>query len=86
MRDSAWNFASLLASKPGFLDPTIISLHDLKVAGLGKLVLDPPGLMLSRLIEVIAAAESRDIVKNIQTLDRVANAPAPMTKTAAAKI
>jgi hypothetical protein len=35
---------------------------------------------------VIAARESRDIVKNIQTLDAVANSPAPMTKTAAAKI
>jgi Family of unknown function (DUF5995) len=86
VRDSAWNFASLLASNPGFLDPTIISLHDLKVAGLGKLVLDPPGLLLSHLVEVIAASESRDIVKNIQTLDVVANSPAPMTKTAAAKI
>jgi hypothetical protein len=60
-------------------------VHDLKTAGLGKLVLDPPGLLLS-LVDVIAAAESRDIVKNIQTLDAVANAPAPMTKTAAAKI
>ena len=86
VRDSAWHFASVLASKPGFIDPTIIKLHDLKVAGLGKLILDPPGLLLSHLIEVIAAAESRDIVKNIQTLDMVANAPAPMTKTAAAKI
>jgi hypothetical protein len=75
-----------LAATPGFLDPTIISVHDLKTAGLGKLVLDPPGLLLSRLVEVIAAAESRDVVKNIQTLDAVANVPAPMTKTAAAKI
>ena len=86
VRDSAWNFASLLASQPGFVDPAIIKLHDLKVAGLGKLILDPPGLLLSHLIEVIAAAESRDIVKNIQTLNMVANTPAPMTKTAAAKI
>jgi hypothetical protein len=86
VRDSAWHFATVLAAKPGFLDPTIISLHDLKVAALGKLILNPPGLLLSHLIEVIGAAESRDIVKNIQTLDMVANAPAPMTKTAAAKI
>ena len=86
VRDSAWHFATVLASKPGFLDPTIISLHDLKVAGLGKLILNPPGLLLSHLVEVIGAAESRDIVKNIQTLDVVANVPAPMTKTAAAKI
>ena len=86
VRDSAWHFASVLASKPGFIDPTIIKLHDLKVAGLGKLILDPPGLLLSHLVEIIGAAESRDIVKNIQTLDAVANRPAPMTKTAAAKI
>lgn len=86
VRDSAWHFASLLASQPGFIDPAIIRVHDLKVAGLGKLILDPPGLLLSHLIEVIGAAESRDIVKNIRTLDAVANAPAPMTKTAAAKI
>jgi hypothetical protein len=86
VRDSAWHFATVLASKPGFLDPTIISLHDLKVAGLGKLIFDPPGLLLSHVVEVIGAAESRDVVKNIQTLDAVANTPAPMTKTAAAKI
>ena len=86
VRDSAWRFASLLASQPGIVDPAIIRLHDLKVAALGRLILDPPGLLLSHFIEVIAASESRDIVKNIQTLDMVANAPAPMTKTAAAKI
>jgi hypothetical protein len=56
------------------------------VAGLGKLIVDPPDLLLSHLIEAIAAAEGRDIRKNIQTLDMVGNAPAPMTKTAAAKI
>lgn len=86
VRDSAWHFASVLASQPGFVDPAIIKLHDHKVAGLGKLILDPPGLLLSHLVEIIGAAESRDIVKNIRTLDAVANMPAPMTKTAAAKI
>jgi len=34
----------------------------------------------------VCTGESRDIVKNIQTLDAVANTPAPMTKTANAKI
>lgn len=83
-RDGAWRFAKLLAATPGFADPTVIAVHDLKVAELGKVILDPPGL--AWIIEKIGAKESRDIVKNIKTLDAMAETPAPMTRTAAAKI
>jgi len=85
VRDSAWHFASVLAMEPEILHPSTIMLHDLGVAQLGSLILHPPGL-LSQVVAIIAAQESRDIVKNIQTLDAVANTPAPLTKTAAAMI
>jgi len=84
-RDSAWLFAKELAIEPSILHPETIMLHDYRVAALGTLILPPPKLIADA-IAVIAAAESRDIVKNIETLDAVANTPAPMTKTAAAKI
>ncbi|HYC61363.1 MAG TPA: DUF5995 family protein [Thermoanaerobaculia bacterium] len=85
VRDEAWDFAKILAAAPSFLDPSTIMLHDLKVAKIGMLILHPPGL-LGGVVDVIASRESRDIVKNIQTLDVAAEHPAPMTKTAAAKI
>jgi hypothetical protein len=84
-RDAAWVFAKELAIEPSIVHPTTIMIHDLKVAALGNLILHPPKLIADA-IAVIAAGESRDIVKNIETLDAVANTPAPMTKTAAAKI
>jgi Family of unknown function (DUF5995) len=85
VRDGAWELAEVLAAMPSILDPSTIMLHDLKVAKIGMLILHPPGL-LAHVADIIAARESRDIVKNIRTLDAVASSPAPMTKTAAAKI
>jgi hypothetical protein len=84
-RDSAWEFATVLAKEPAIAHPVTMSIHDLEVAGLGLLILHPPGI-LQRIVDVIASRESRDIVKNIETLDAIANTPAPMTKAAAAKI
>jgi hypothetical protein len=84
VRDGAWRFARLLAATPGFIDPSVIAVHDLKVAELGRLILDTPGF--EWLIALVASKESRDIAKNIRMLDAVAENPAPMTKTAAAKI
>jgi hypothetical protein len=84
-RDSAWAFAKELAVEPSIVHSTTIMLHDMRVAALGTLILHPPKLIADA-IAVIAAAESRDIVKNIETLDAVANTPAPITPTAAAKI
>jgi hypothetical protein len=83
-RDSAWLFARTLSLEPAFLHPPAIMLHDLEVAKVGSLILHPP--VFSRIVDVIAAQESRDIVRNIQTLDAIANTPAPMTATAAARI
>jgi len=85
VRDDAWRFAKLLAATPGFVDPAVITVRDLKVAELGKLILRPPGF-LENIVELIAAQESRDIVKNIRVLDAMAETPAPLTKTAAAKM
>lgn len=85
VRDDAWRFAKLLAATPGFVDPAVIAVRDLKVAGLGELILNPPGF-LERVVELIAAKESRDIVANIRELDSIAETPAPMLRTAAAKI
>lgn len=84
-RDAAWRFAKRLADEPHFLHHASIDVHDVAVAELGKLILDPPGL-LAKIEADIGARESRDIVKNIETLDAAANNPAPMTKTAAAKV
>ena len=84
VRDGAWRFAKLLAATPSFVDPSVIAVHDLKVAEVGRVILAPPGL--EWIIERIGAKESRDVVKNIQVLDAMAETPAPMTKTAAAKI
>ncbi len=84
-RDRAWAFASLLAREPVFLHAATIDVHDIETAALGTLILNPPGL-LAQIVDVIASRESRDIVKNIETLDAAAETPAPMTATAAAKV
>jgi hypothetical protein len=84
VRDSAWAFARELSIVPATLHSPAIMLHDLEVSKIGSLILHPP--LFSGIIEIIAARESRDIVRNIRTLDVIANTPAPMTATAAAKI
>ena len=71
VRDSAWCFAETLAMEPAILHPPTIMVHDLEVAKLGTLILHPPGL-LANVVAVIAARESRDIVRNIEVLDRIA--------------
>ena len=50
---------------------------DLEVAKLGTLILYPPEL-LAAIVAVIAAQESRDVVRNIQVLDGIASTPAPI--------
>jgi Family of unknown function (DUF5995) len=85
VRDGAWLFAKLLAAEPKIVHPASIDVHDFEVAAIGRLILQPPGF-LEKIVQLIAAQESRDIVRNIETLDAVANTPAPLTKTAAAKI
>ena len=85
VRDDAWHFATVLAGEPGILHPSTIMLRDLAVAKLGALILHPPEI-LQKIVDVIAARESRDIVRNIETLDGIANAPVPMLATAAAKV
>jgi hypothetical protein len=75
VRDSAWLFAETLALEPKGLHRPTIMLHDLKVAKLGALILNPPGL-LATAVAVIGAEESPDIVHNIEVLDAIAATPA----------
>ena len=85
VRDRAWAFATLLAREPAILHRPTIELHDAEVAAIGRLILHPPGL-LENVVNEIGAKESRDVVKNIRTLDAIANSPAAITATAAAKV
>jgi len=75
VRDSAWCFAERLACEPSILHGPTIMIHDLEVAKLGTLILNPPGI-LAAAVAVIGARESRDIVHNIQVLDEIAAKPA----------
>jgi len=52
----------------------------LEVAKLGTLILYPPELIAS-VVAVIASKESRDVVHNIEVLDRIAATPAPIKLT-----
>lgn len=82
-RDSAWRFAAILALQPGFTRPFTIWARDRQVAGQAELVYDPPGLvgLIASIVRAIAARENRDIVHNIQVLDRIASTPAPIATT-----
>jgi hypothetical protein len=79
-RNSAWNFAAILAAIPGLAQPPTILARDLQVAQQGALVFKPPG-PIATIANAIAARESRDIVKNIHVLDRIASTPAPIRTT-----
>jgi hypothetical protein len=80
MRDSAWRFAAILAIQPKFTRPLTIWARDRQVAKQGELIYNPPGVtgLIAGVISEIAERESRDIVKNIQVLDRIASTPAPI--------
>jgi Family of unknown function (DUF5995) len=82
-RDSAWRFAAILALEPGFARPLTIWARDRQVAGEAELIYDPPGLvgLPESIVRAIAARESRDIVHNIEVLDRIATTPAPIATT-----
>jgi hypothetical protein len=69
-RDSAWSFASELANVSLPLRDVRIALHDFAAAQIGMLILHPPSL-LAGIVDVIAAFESRDVVKNIEALARM---------------
>jgi hypothetical protein len=79
-RDSAWRFATILAAEPGFARPATIWVRDGQVATQAQVLYDPPGLigLGDSVVRAIAASESRDVVKNIQVLDEIASAPAPI--------
>jgi hypothetical protein len=79
-RESAWNFAAILAAMPGSAQPPTILARDLQVGQEGALIFKPPG-PIATIVNAIAARESRDIVKNIHVLDRIASTPAPIRTT-----
>ncbi len=80
LRDSAWTFAMILALEPALAHPATIWARDEKVSAQGELIYDPPGLigLLKEIVASIAARESRDVVKNIRTLNAIAATPAPI--------
>jgi Family of unknown function (DUF5995) len=80
LRDSAWRFATVLAFEPGFARPPTIWARDHKVSHQAELIYDPPGLigLIEKAVRDIAARESRDVVRNLQVLDRIASTPAPI--------
>lgn len=71
VRNRAWAFAKHLAEEPEILHHATIEVHDAEVALLGELILHPPGL-LETIATVIGAKESRDVVRNIEVLNAVA--------------
>src|SRR6201993_1912272 len=82
LRDSAWRFATVLAFEPAFVRAITVWARDCEVSTQVQLIYDAPGMMglLKGIVASIAAAESRDIVKNIRELNEIAATPAP-TKT-----
>jgi hypothetical protein len=80
LRDSAWRFGSLLAAEPAFARPATIWVRDRQIAGQAELIYDPTPL-IATLLRSVGERESRDVVKNLQVLDQIASAPAPI-KTA----
>ena len=83
LRDSAWRFAVILALEPGIARPGTIWARDRQVAGQGRLIYDPPGVvgLIGSIVSATAARENRDIVNNIQVLDGIASTPAPISTT-----
>jgi hypothetical protein len=73
-RDRAWNFARRLSIEPGFLETPTIGIHDLAIAALGSMLLNPPA-PLGAIVNGIAARESNDVVRNIDVLDGIASRP-----------
>jgi hypothetical protein len=74
LRDRAWNFASILASEPRFLDTPTIGIRDLAIAAFGTLLLHPPQ-PFAAIVNGIAARESQDVAHNIAVLDGIASQP-----------
>jgi hypothetical protein len=83
IRDDAWRFATILALEPSFARPPTIWVRDRSVAGQSELIYDPPGVvgLIKWAVSVIAARESRDVVRNIEVLDAIASTPAPISTT-----
>ena len=79
-RDSAWMFASVLAREPDVLHPATILARDLQVAQQGALMYNPPA-PIDAIVSAIAARESRNVTKNIRTLDKIASTLAPIKTT-----
>lgn len=79
-RDSAWRFATELSLELPVLHGPTIKLHDLAVAKLGTLILHPPPFF-EQFVARIGAQESRDVVRNIQVLDDLAQTTATIKTT-----
>lgn len=77
-RDAAWTFAQLVALQPD-LRPGACAHRDVQSAELGTCCLYPGG-DIQRIVDAIAAQESRDVAENIRTLDKMAQRPAALMR------
>lgn len=83
MRDSAWRFATVLGLIPGFARPLAIWVRDRKVTTQAALIYRPPGVvgLIQATLDEIAERESDDVIANIEVLNEIASAPAPIKTT-----
>lgn len=71
-RNSAWEFATMLAMEPGLFNGPTIAVRDMAIAAIATMMLNPPGSLAS-IVNAIARKESTDIVRNIHVLDGIAS-------------
>jgi Family of unknown function (DUF5995) len=70
-REEAWNTASILAYESFTQQQAIITLLDSKVALLGRILVEPPGIVLAKAVYTIKQAESKDISAIITALNNI---------------
>jgi Family of unknown function (DUF5995) len=70
-REEAWSTASILAYESSTQQQAIITLLDSKVALLGRILVEPPGIVLAKAVSTIKQAESTDISAIITALNNI---------------
>jgi hypothetical protein len=71
-RAEAWGFASQLAALDPAQQAAAIASRDAMAADVGAAIVSPPALFIP-IVDSIALMESRNVVKNIETLNEQAN-------------
>jgi Family of unknown function (DUF5995) len=70
-REEAWNIATILAYESLTQQQAIITLLDSKVALLGRILVEPPGIILGKAVDTIKQSESQDISAIIAALNNI---------------